>query len=91
MSQLRNSSTSIETTTDSVISSIEDSDVPKPASLERTLSNRSVQPPSTLDLPSRPEGDQEGGFQADLGMKSDDTLVNGDVGLGVERFICEGW
>ena len=63
-----------------MISSVEGNDTPKSAKLERTSSNRSVQPPSTLDIPQRPNGANHSGEFPEMGMRSDDTLVNGDSG-----------
>jgi len=77
--RVRTNSGSTETT-DSVISSAGGNDTPKSTNLERTSSGRSVQPPSTLDLPLRSDVTHNSaeGFPAEHGMRSDDTLVNGD-------------
>lgn len=76
----RSNSSGTETTTDSVISSTDPNETPKSINLERNSSVRSVQPPNTLDIPSNCEtGPLLGSFSADLGMRSDDTLVNGET------------
>ena len=77
----RSHSSGTETTTDSVISSTDVNDTPKSINLERNQSSRSVQPPNTLDIPPNCEiENSDGAFSIDLGMKSDDTLVNGETG-----------